>query len=319
MTLTQEPGAVVMAVYRPAPALFEEQVSSLRAQTVTHWRCLVGIDGRDDATDNLVQRLVAGDPRFEVHHFPDNVGVYRNFERLLALVPHDVGWLSLADQDDRWYPDKFERLLPVLDTPGVSAVLGTARVVSDDGEDRGLTTRRPGDFVSTFFLNHLTGSLAMLRSEVLEQAFPFPAHSAYAIHDHWLAVLAAARGRIVQSPEVVQDYVQHSGNVIGEMKARTVADVTREIVRARGLARYVDDYAVGPWVWRVDMARGLDPAAVPAEAAAVIRAVRRGSLSWQVVSAVTSHVVRRRLTAVQGVAMLLAAARWRRTAPIRSA
>jgi glycosyltransferase involved in cell wall biosynthesis len=302
-----------MAVYRPAPALLEEQVRSLRAQTVTDWRCLVGIDGRDNATHALVQRLVADDPRFEIHHFPDNVGVYRNFERLLALAPQDVAWISLADQDDRWYPDKFERLLPVLDTPGVSAVLGTARVVSDNGEDRGLTTRRPGDFLSTFFLNHLTGSLAMLRRDVLDQAFPFPARSAYAIHDHWLAVLAAARGRIVQSPEVVQDYVQHSGNVIGEMKARTVADVSREIVQTRGLTRYVDDYAVGPWVWRVDMARGLDPAAVPPEAAAVVAAVGRGFLSRQVLSAVTSHVLRRRLTVVQGAAMLLAAARWRRT------
>jgi glycosyltransferase involved in cell wall biosynthesis len=304
-----------MAVYRPAPSLLEEQLRSLQAQSITSWHCLVGIDGQDDETHALVQRMVERDPRFEVHHFPDNVGVYRNFERLLALVPPDVAWLSLADQDDRWYPDKFELLLPVLDTPGVTAVLGTARVVSDTGEDRGLTARRPGDFLSTLFLNHLTGSLALLRREVLDQAFPFPPRTAYAIHDHWLAVLAAARGRIVQSPEVVQDYVQHSGNVIGEMKARTVTDVGREIVTARGLTRYVDDYALGPWVWRVDMARRLDPTTVPRGAAVVIEAMRRGTLSWRVLTTVVSHVSRRRLTVVQGVAMLLAAARWRRTRP----
>ena len=313
MSQSQKRGAVVLAVYRPTPALLEEQLRSLRAQTVTEWRGYVGIDGHDDSAHALVQQLVGSDERFEVHHFPDNVGVYRNFERLLGLVPREVDWVALADQDDSWYPQKFERLVPLLDKPGVSAVLGTARVRGVDGDDRGLTRRRPGDFLSTFFLNCLTGRLAILRRDVLDDAFPFPPKSEYAIHDHWLAVRAAARGAIVQSPEVVQDYVQHAGNVIGEMRPRRMLEVGREILQTGGLGRYVDRFALGPWIWRVDMARALTTLQNPPDALPVLEAVGNGVLSWRVLSAVSVHVARRRLTVVQGMAMLLAAARWRRT------
>ena len=36
------------------------------------------------------------------------------------------------------------------------------------------------------------------------------------MHDHWLAVVAAATGRVRVLPDVVQDYVQHDANVLGE-------------------------------------------------------------------------------------------------------
>ena len=133
-----------------------------------------------------------------MHHFDDNLGVYRHFERLLALVPTDeVAWVALADQDDDWYPTKLARLLPALDLPGVAAVVGRARVVAD-GRDKGLTKRRVGGFASTLLINQVTGSLAIFRPEVVAAALPFPPGNDDAIHDHWLAVCAAARGRIVQ-------------------------------------------------------------------------------------------------------------------------
>lgn len=304
-------GAVVMAVYKPNPQLVETQIGSLRAQTTTDWVCLLGIDGRDDATSELLHRLVDGDPRFEVHHFDDNVGVYRHFERLLALVPAQAEWVSLADQDDFWYPEKFSRMVPVLTEPGVMAVIAHARVVDTAGVSSGQTERRPGDVMSTLLRNQLTGSLAIVRREVVQAALPFPPDSDGAIHDHWLAVCAAALGRIVLVDSVVQDYVQHGGNVIGEVPLKTFRDVSREM-REVGPLRYIDEFSSEAWAWRVSMAAELTNRRVADGQPAGVEALSRGRLSLPVARAVLADLGRRRLSLVAALGMLAASARWSR-------
>ena len=198
-----------------------------------------------------------GDDRFEVVEFEDNVGVYRHFERLLQCLPDDTKWVSLADQDDYWYADKFSRLLTVLDRPGVTAVLGQARLVNERGEILGQTDRRPGGLVDTILRNQLAGSLALIRSEVLRDAFPFPAATDIAIHDHWLAVCASAQGKIALLDEVVQDYVQHQTNVIGGQRAMRVRDVLILVRRADSIRGFFDQITTQHWAWRVSMASSL--------------------------------------------------------------
>ena len=54
----------------------------------------------------------------------------------------------------------------------------------------------------------------------LELALPFPRlHTVTQLHDHWLAMCAAATGGYAVLDEVVQDYVQHGANVVGEHAA----------------------------------------------------------------------------------------------------
>ena len=108
------------------------------------------------------------DPRFEVVGWDDNLGFYLNFERLLAAVPDDVAWVALSDQDDRWYPDKLERLVPLLDDATLAT--GQARVVSwPDGRvvlDRtaaGSCRRRTSSFE-----NQVSGALCVFRRELLD-------------------------------------------------------------------------------------------------------------------------------------------------------
>ncbi len=124
----RSPGVVVLAAYRPQPELFRIQLESIRAQTRTDWRCLVGADGGQEEIRRLVAEAVGDDPRFEVVGWDENLGFYLNFERLLATVPEDAGWVALSDQDDRWYPDKLERILPLLEHD--SLAVGQARVIT---------------------------------------------------------------------------------------------------------------------------------------------------------------------------------------------
>jgi hypothetical protein len=48
---------------------------------------------------------------------------------------------------------------------------------------------------------------------------PFPPRLADPFHDHWLAVVALATGRIAYVDEPLYDYVQHTGAVIGHSTA----------------------------------------------------------------------------------------------------
>ena len=211
------PGVVVLAAHRPRPELLRAQLESIRDQTRRDWRCLVGADGDEAAVRRLVAEIVGDDDRFEVVGWGDNLGFYRNFERLLAAVPSDVGWVALSDQDDRWLPDKLERLVPLLDE--VSLASGQARLVAwPKGRVIGATTCRrvvaPGELL---LMNQVTGAFSVLRRDLLDLALPFPRlDTVTQVHDHWLAMCAVVTGGYTVLDEVVQDYVQHGANLVGE-------------------------------------------------------------------------------------------------------
>ncbi|WP_164478162.1 glycosyltransferase [Microbacterium sp. ABRD28] len=260
-------GYVVLAAYRPDPELFRRQLRSIQAQTVSAFHCLIVADGEADSVLGATRQAVGNDPRFEVIGFENRVGFYRNFERGLATVPHDARWIALSDQDDAWYPDKLEKLLPHLRQSAL--VSGQARVVSyPAGEILSVSTNRKNVGVTSYFLdNQFTGSLSVFRGEVLGLALPFPSLRTPAeVHDHWLAVCAHFLGGASVVNDVVQDYVQHKANVIGESDTerfrptRSWATLTRTARRyedgitPRRLARATYNVGVG---WRSTMAAAL--------------------------------------------------------------
>ncbi|HYN67277.1 MAG TPA: glycosyltransferase, partial [Ornithinibacter sp.] len=172
MTTSQGSGAVVLAAYRPDPDLFLVQLRSIRDQTRDDFRCLIGADGGQEAVRTLVHEIVGDDPRFEVIGWDDNLGFYLNFERLLRAVPDDVAWVALSDQDDRWYPDKLERLVPLLD----NAVLCSARWrVVDAGRSATPPRRRHGlSLAGVLAQNPVPGAAMVFRRTLLDWALPFP-------------------------------------------------------------------------------------------------------------------------------------------------
>jgi hypothetical protein len=211
-------GVVVLAAYRPDPELFGIQLRSIRDQTRYDFRCLIGADGGEADVRQLVDEFVGEDERFTVVGWEDNVGFYLNFERLLMAVPESAAWVALSDQDDAWYPTKLEHLVPRLDK--VILVTGQARVTSHPSGQVLLhrTSRRVVPAGDLLLENQVSGALAVFRRELLDLALPFPRHHTVTqLHDHWLAVCAAALDRYVVVEEVVQDYVQHADNIVGEV------------------------------------------------------------------------------------------------------
>ncbi|WP_334147006.1 glycosyltransferase [Microbacterium sp.] len=216
MAQTRGRGAIVLAAYDPDPELFARQVMSLRAQTVTDWECIVTVDGDDATVRRVLAEIADDDSRFRVLADGQRLGFYLNFERGLRAVGEETEWVALCDQDDAWYPEKLETLLPHLE--GAALVSGQARLVTYPGEIvTGRTERRDLGPVMTMLNNQFTGSLCVLRGELIAPSLPFPRMSTRAAaHDHWLAVVAGSRGGTHVVDVVVQDYVQHDNNVFGD-------------------------------------------------------------------------------------------------------
>lgn len=247
-------GAIVMAVFRPLPALLERQVASLRAQTWSEWQCLVGIDGADPAASALLHELIDADPRFEIREYEVNVGHYRNFARLAEeVVVREPAWVAFADQDDDWRPNKLHQLVPLL-RGEVTGVTGQARLVRD-AVSEGVTARKEVDLLSLVLDNQVTGSTSVFRGDVLQRACPFPSPRDASYHDHWMGVVSSAMGRHIFVDDVVQDYVQHATNVLGEEAGGRIAHRLRNLVASPSGTRH--SLVEERWGWRVEMARQL--------------------------------------------------------------
>jgi glycosyltransferase involved in cell wall biosynthesis len=215
--------AICMATFNPPGELLRRQLDSIRQQTHRNWVCLISDDHSDPASFERLELEIAGDDRFVLSRADHRLGFYGNFERALSMVPGSAEFVTLCDQDDRWQPGKLERLLAGV-SGGAQLAYSDARVVDPDGElihPSYWTVRRNNhtNFGSLLLANSVTGAASLFRRDLLDDVLPFPPNLARPFHDHWLAIVALARGEIAYVDEPLYDYVQHRGAVIGHSTA----------------------------------------------------------------------------------------------------
>jgi O-antigen biosynthesis protein len=212
--------AICMATHDPPETLFEAQVDSIRRQTHQNFICVVADDASSAAGWERIRRVVGDDPRFAVSRSPVRLGFYANFERALGLVPEEAEYVGFADQDDRWDDDKVETLVQVLRSSGAALAYSDMRIVDEHGtpiRDSYWADRRNAydSVASLLMMNTVTGAACLFRRELLADALPFPELVGTAYHDHWLASVALATGRISYVDRALYDYVQHGANAAG--------------------------------------------------------------------------------------------------------
>jgi glycosyltransferase involved in cell wall biosynthesis len=228
--------AICMATYNPPPELFAAQIASIRTQTHRNWICVISDDNSGDEGSAMIRRELDGDPRFVVSVAPRRLGFYNNFERALALAPRGARFVAMADQDDRWYPDKLERLVRALGDARL--VYSDQRVIARDGEvlsDTYWSTRRNNheDLLSLLVANSVTGAASLLRRELLDDVLPFPPAQFAHFHDHWVALVARAGGKIGFVRQPLYDYVQHGEASLGHAAANQRKPLRRRIADQR--------------------------------------------------------------------------------------
>jgi glycosyltransferase involved in cell wall biosynthesis len=253
--------AVCMATFEPPLELFERQVESIRGQTYDNWVCVISDDNSRPERVARMREILGDDDRFVLRPSRERLGFYGNFERALALAPAEAEYLGLADQDDRWHPDKLEVLVRELQS-GATLAYSDTRVIDEAGRvhsDTYWRYRRNNytDFTSLLITNAITGAAALFRRELADRALPFPPPHGDIFHDHWLALVAMATGEIRYVDRPLYDYVQHSAAAIGFTNANAgrgrwggrLADVALRVlrlgyrvVRPVGQIRYFENY-----------------------------------------------------------------------------
>jgi glycosyltransferase involved in cell wall biosynthesis len=237
--------AVCMTTFNPPLDLFKAQVDSLRGQTYGNWICLVSDDSSRPDVYAAIRDELDGDEHFVLSQTEGRLGYYRNFERVLGLVPAEAALVSLCDQDDRWHPNKLESLRAALES-GVTLAYSDMTLIDGDGNlisPTYWTDRRTNhtDMTSLLVANTITAAATMFPRRLLDYALPFPAALGHAFHDHWLAMVALATGRIAYVDRPLYDYVQHSANAFGSRGAswnkRDAAKSSDPQSRLRGRAR----------------------------------------------------------------------------------
>jgi glycosyltransferase involved in cell wall biosynthesis len=240
---TGAPVAICIATHEPPAELFERQLESLRAQTQTDWVCVISDDASSDEAFERIERLAGADPRFTISRAGERAGAYANFGRALAMVPPNAAYVALCDQDDNWYPEKLETLIANLGDARM--VFSDMRLTGPDGSviaDTYWTKRRPNhdNFASLLLGNSVTGAASLFPRRLLDDALPLPPRAGNLYHDHWLALVAAASGRIAYVDRPLYDYVQHPGAVIGHAGANrgvVGGSVARRLAALRGRPR----------------------------------------------------------------------------------
>lgn len=204
------------------------QLASLQAQSCMDFRVLWRDDGSSDGTRQLLSDISAADGRFRQAAGPEgNLGVIGSF--LTLMVQDDAPYTALCDQDDVWRPDKLARCVQALreaeavygaDTPLL--VHHDCRVVDADGAVlHGSFFRHQGwdgkanTLPRLLTQNNVTGCTCVMNAALRRLVVQHAQAEQLYMHDWFIALTAAAFGRIIFVDEPLADYRQHGANVMG--------------------------------------------------------------------------------------------------------
>ena len=197
---------------------FGEQLQSILGQRGVDLTVSVLDDGSSTTILEGI-RAAAVDARVSVTTGP-RLGVFHNFERGLRLVPAGVDVVLLSDQDDVWCADKAATLAEELARderrparaqrrPGHRRRGASARGLPVRGRGARRASPRHGPPDPQERRHRLYGRIppdpARQRTAVPPLGPNPPFH-----HDLWLALCAAAVGRVQTHDEPLQDYRQHT-------------------------------------------------------------------------------------------------------------
>lgn len=217
---------ILMAVFNGGRFL-SEQLGSIEAQNHRGWHLLVSDDGSSDDSPGILSAF-RPENRVTLLNGPGE-GLARNFLSLLRAAPQclpDGSWLSFADQDDVWLPDRLSRGIAALgDVPhDVPALYFSNRWVADESlAIRGVSKtmfRQPG-FRNALIQNIAPGNTILLNPAAARLVCDAAAEvDDIGMHDWWVYLLiAGAGGVVVNDEEPTVLYRQHRGNALGEARS----------------------------------------------------------------------------------------------------
>lgn len=221
------------------------QLDSILSQSYKNIRLIIRDDVSEDSTRKILETYANRFPHIITLLPPDiKLGVKGNFS---FLMEHSTAqYIMFADQDDLWDHSKVSRTFEKMKELEARYSLETPLLVHTDLTvvDRDLNDLSPSFWQYSgiapayaqslnrlLMQNVVTGCTMMINRPLLQLAHPIPEQAA--MHDWWIALVAAAFGQIEELPQSTLLYRQHGKNTLGAQKFLSWNSLKRVLEKLR--------------------------------------------------------------------------------------
>lgn len=214
--------SVCMATYN-GQRFVREQLDSIVTQLGDEDEIILIDDQSTDATRTLLEQFrweqasKIGSPKIVLIEHAENCGVVRTFEETLRAATGDI--LFLADDDDRWAPDKVKLVLEAFARdPDLQLVSTGLEPIDQEGRKVSASDflrhrHFSASLLANLLHNQFQGSTMALRSSALQYVLPFPKDKLF-LHDAWIGVRTMLRGgKVLHLEAPLLLYRRHGANV----------------------------------------------------------------------------------------------------------
>lgn len=267
--------AVLLSTYNGGKFL-AEQLDSILKQSYANFLIVIRDDGSSDGTIDILRKY--RDAHSDKFHLveSDNInrGASGSFSFLIeyalakkAELGLGMAYMMLCDQDDIWFTSKIESQVSAMlkaeqeaigkegldsemPSAGILPVLihSDLQVVSEQNvtiassfvKYQGLEIQR-SRFQDLVVSNLVTGCTAFINESLAEKVVPVPDNAI--MHDWWIALVAAAFGKLIFLDEPLVRYRQHGNNTIGAKEFTRPTPVSRSFWQ-RVFARKANEHLI---------------------------------------------------------------------------
>lgn len=219
---------ILLATYN-GEKFVRQMVDSVLAQDFEDIKIILSDDGSKDSTTTILDEYAEKFPE-KVTHYRSGLRfgcAQKHFMHLLKNF-HNAPYIMFCDQDDIWHKDKIRLTLekmsetegeehaPTLVHTDLRVVDGTLNEIAPSFCENSVIDGNRVALNQILVQNVVTGCTVMLNRALAEIATSKDGgENEMLMHDWWLAILAAAVGKIAFLNKPTIDYRQHGNNSVG--------------------------------------------------------------------------------------------------------
>jgi glycosyltransferase involved in cell wall biosynthesis len=226
-----------------------EQIVSILIQINVDDEIIISDDSSTDSTIQIIKSI--GDPRVRLYINDNSSGrPTENFQNALGKAKGD--YIFLADQDDVWLENKYQKVTTLLESNDL--VLSNSIVV-----DQELKELYPSFFelhgsskgiLRNAIKNSYFGSCMAFKKELLNYALPFPPSREIG-HDVWLGLVAEIVGKVYFTNEPLILYRRHPSAVTSHGMGKSKRSILTKLLSRVIMLKYVLNFYI-KYKWKKD-------------------------------------------------------------------
>ena len=229
-----------------------DQVDSLLSQSFTDWRLLIRDDGSTDRTQAIIDAYITSHPD-KIILLKDEIGCVGTSQSYSQLLRQSTApYIALCDQDDSWISEKLaiqmSKMLeeenktgkdfPLLINTDLMVTTHTLDILSKSlWSYQYINPVKRCSLRNLLVQNHITGCTCLMNRALVNNALPIAEGAV--MHDWWIALIAAAKGKIISIKTPTVLYRQHKYNTVGAKKWCFLF-IVKQLYK--GSASYQDSY-----------------------------------------------------------------------------